>query len=119
MKLNKFFMISITICLVLLSLSSVSANDVNDANQALASDSLEIGTVAVSEDIEVVQEIESSDNDVLDSNLNDSKLQTTSEEITVNDWNDLQYYCSLTDKDYVLKLKENTNYYPDSVSDSS
>ncbi|MBR3139450.1 MAG: Ig-like domain repeat protein [Methanobrevibacter sp.] len=119
MNLNKFFMISITICLVLLSLSSVSANDVNDANQALASDSLEIGTVAVSEDIEVVQEIESSDNDVLDSNLNDSKLQTTSEEITVNDWNDLQYYCSLTDKDYVLKLKENTNYYPDSVSDSN
>ena len=32
MKLNKFIVISITICLVLLSLSSVSANDVNDAN---------------------------------------------------------------------------------------
>ena len=33
--------------------------------------------------------------------------------ITVNDWKELQYYCSLTDKDYTLKLKENTNFYPD------
>ena len=119
MKLNKFIMISITICLVLLSLGSVSANDVDDANQTMASDALEVETAAVSEDISVVQEIESSDSEELDSSLDDSELQTTSEEITVNDWNDLQYYCSLTDKDYVLKLKENTNYYPDSVSDSN
>ena len=119
MKLNKFIMISITICLVLLSLGSVSANDVDDANQTMASDALEVETAAVSEDIGVVQEIESSDSEELDSSLDDSELQTTSEEITVNDWNDLQYYCSLTDKDYVLKLKENTNYYPDSVSDSN
>ena len=33
--------------------------------------------------------------------------------IIVNNWDELQYYCSLTDKDYTLKLKENTNFYPD------
>ncbi len=40
-------------------------------------------------------------------------------EITVENWDDLQYYCSLDDKDYTLKLKENTNYYPTNVSDSN
>ena len=42
-----------------------------------------------------------------------------SQEIIVEDWSDLQYYCSLNDEDYVLKLKENTNYYPNDPSDSS
>ena len=41
-----------------------------------------------------------------------------SQEIIVEDWSDLQYYCSLKDDDYVLKLKENTNYYPNDPSDS-
>lgn len=40
-------------------------------------------------------------------------------EITVNDWDDLQYYCSQSDKNYVLKLKENTNYYPTNLEDES
>lgn len=39
--------------------------------------------------------------------------------ITVNDWNELQYYCSQNDKDYVLKLKEDTNFYPTNPTDES
>ncbi|WP_458403479.1 Ig-like domain repeat protein [Methanobrevibacter sp.] len=39
------------------------------------------------------------------------------EEITVDTWDDLQYYCSQNDKNYVLKLKENTNYYPTNPKD--
>lgn len=40
-----------------------------------------------------------------------------SDEITVDNWDDLQYYCSQNDKNYVLKLKENTNYYPTNPKD--
>ena len=39
-------------------------------------------------------------------------LQSNDDVIVVNNWEELQYYCSLTDKDYTLKLKENTNFYP-------
>ena len=46
-------------------------------------------------------------------------ISESSEEITVNDWDDLQLYCSKSDKNYVLKLKENTNYYPSDVEDES
>ena len=63
-------------------------------------------------------------------NLNESSIVSTdfsldelktegSDEIIVNDWNELQYYCSLEDKDYTLRLKENTNFYPTSPTDSN
>ena len=59
--------------------------------------------------------------------LSEDNLQSTSEDmigddsepIVVENWDDLQYYCSLEDKDYVVKLKENTNYYPTNVSDAN
>ena len=57
--------------------------------------------------------------EVSESNLDDSKLKESNDEIIVENWDDLQYYSSLTDKDYTLKLKENTNYYPTDVSDSN
>ena len=41
------------------------------------------------------------------------------DEIVVNDWEDLQYYCSLEDKNYTVKLKEYTNFYPTDPSDPS
>ncbi len=40
------------------------------------------------------------------------KSSNSKDTIIVNDWEELQYYCSLEDKDYTLKLKENTNFYP-------
>ena len=53
-------------------------------------------------------------------NLNDSNdcLESEDDEIIVSDWDELQYYCSLTDKDYTLKLKEDTNFYPSDFKDS-
>ena len=52
-------------------------------------------------------------------NLNDSNdcLESEDDEIVVSDWDELQYYCSLTDKDYTLKLKEDTNFYPSDFKD--
>ena len=49
-------------------------------------------------------------------NLQDS-LEANDDTIVVENWDELQYYCSLKDKDYTLKLKENTNYYPTKPSD--
>ena len=43
--------------------------------------------------------------------------ENSSDIITVNDWDELQYYCSQSDKDYTLKLKENTNFYPKNLGD--
>jgi len=43
-------------------------------------------------------------------------LKTSNDEVIVDDWDDLQYYASRTDKNYVVKLKENTGYYPKSTS---
>ena len=51
---------------------------------------------------------------------NTDVLKTTDDdEIVVNDWNELQYYCAQTDKDYTLKLKENTNFYPSDIGDEN
>ncbi len=66
---------------------------------------------------------EASDGTGLDDILKDSdyqsQLKDSESEITVENWEELQYYCSLTDKHYTLKLKENTNYYPTNPKDSN
>ena len=48
-----------------------------------------------------------------------NEVVSSENEITVNNWNELQSYCYKSDKNYVLKLKENTNYYPDDPCDES
>ncbi|MEE1335459.1 Ig-like domain repeat protein [Methanobrevibacter sp.] len=57
--------------------------------------------------------------DILKDSDYQSQLKDSESEITVENWEELQYYCSLTDKDYTLKLKENTNYYPTNPKDSN
>jgi 5-hydroxyisourate hydrolase-like protein (transthyretin family) len=47
-----------------------------------------------------------------------SILSQSSDEIEVETWEDIRYYSSLTDKNYILKLKANTNYYPNDASSS-
>lgn len=82
-----------------------------------------IGSINASEDIGFNQTADTLSVDFnqssLESNFGDTIVGETSDEVTVNDWEELQYYCSLNDKDYVLKLKEHTNYYPSDVSDSN
>ena len=57
--------------------------------------------------------------DILKDSDYQSQLKDSESEITVENWDELQHYCSLTDKDYTLKLKENTNYYPTNPKDSN
>jgi len=108
-------------CLILilfvlfLSMSMVSANEIGD-NITLINDEPPMESV---DNIDSVNDY---------SNLNYSNvLQAPSHEviqsgedvIVVNDWNELQYYCAQTDKDYILKLKENTNFYPSKMNDAN
>lgn len=105
-KLNKYKVILLALFISLFFIASVSAadNENMNENQTIVDDCLE--------DIDLNQ-----NQDVL-KQVNSEEVMGESEEITVNDWNDLQYYCSLKDKDYTLKLKENTNYYPTDPTDS-
>ncbi|WP_298501047.1 Ig-like domain repeat protein [uncultured Methanobrevibacter sp.] len=87
----------LALLILIFGISSAYANDLENTNLTASVDE--------SLDLEV-----DSQNDL---------LTEQSGVITVNDWNDLQKYCSLDDKDYVLKLKENTNYYPTDPEDNS
>ena len=113
---------------LLLSMSMVSANEIGDNITSINDESLmesvdNISSVSVESPIETVDNIDCVNEN---SNLNYSNvLQASSQEviqseedvIVVNDWNELQYYCAQTDKDYTLKLKENTNFYPSDPND--
>ena len=111
-----------------LSMSMISANEIGD-NITSINDESPMGSVDNISSLSVESPIETVDNiDCVneDSNLNNSNvLQASSQEviqndedvIVVNDWNELQYYCAQTDKDYTLKLKENTNFYPQDPHD--
>ena len=46
------------------------------------------------------------------SSENSLKASDSKDVIVVNDWEELQFYCAQTDRDYTLKLKEDTNFYP-------
>jgi hypothetical protein len=115
--------------LLIIGISSVSASEIDNNN------------VTLSENIPIIQSDDSYQNDILtgdlddfqeeDDNYNhqDNVLKSTdsqeslheddSDVITVNNWDELQYYCSLKDEDYTLKLKENTNFYPTNPKDSN
>ena len=75
------------------------ATDDNFLENDLASD---VGENPISSENEV---------NVFESDDNPAILEDD-EEIMVNDWDELKYYCSLEDRNYTLKLKENTNFYP-------
>ena len=63
--------------------------------------------------LQVAYQENNSDINYLQESSQDSlKSINSNEVIIVNDWDELQYYCAQTDKDYTLKLKENTNFYP-------
>ena len=49
----------------------------------------------------------------------DNELQDSSDVIVVKNWDELKKYASKGDKNYVLKLKENTNFYPTSPTDKN
>ena len=87
----------------------------NDGNISSTSDTLiDDNVLAVDESYIVGDELkspQSSQKILFDENKDDI--------IVVNDWNELQYYCGQNDKDYKLKLKENTNFYPSNPNDAN
>ena len=101
-----------------LSIGIVSANEIVD--------DVNVTSIRVESPIEVMDDIDDinvdnfEDSDVLQVSSQDS-LKSSDEEdvIVVNDWDELQYYCAQTDKDYTLKLKENTNFYPSNLEDAN
>ena len=115
MKIDKLYFIFALLFVLLLSVGFVAADNMEDSGQVLANDS----SVSISDGLGSVDNSNSiSKYDSELSNLNsqvDSKL-SDSNEIVVNDWDELKHYCSLNDKNYVLKLKENTNFYPNDPS---
>ncbi|PWB88282.1 Ig-like domain repeat protein [Methanobrevibacter thaueri] len=104
MKFNKKVFISLLLFTLIFLCSCVSAEDADNVNVTLTQENQSIN----------------SDDNILEKPIYQEELQNEeSDEIVVNDWNELQYYCSLTDKDYILRLKENTNFYPTSPTDSN
>ena len=110
---NYYFILFLLV--LLLSVSCASANEIEDNITAVSDESpIEIVKDTGYLDIGTFEE-----SDVLQYSSQDSILNSEEEGIVVNNWDELQYYCAQTDKDYTLKLKENTNFYPTNPSDSN
>ncbi|WP_298523385.1 PQQ-binding-like beta-propeller repeat protein [uncultured Methanobrevibacter sp.] len=114
----------VILLLLLLGVSCVDAGEVDD-NITLTQEDTDLELSEDSLKSDVVSSLDDSgdcpESDVVDavSNLNasDESLESEVDEIIVSDWDELQYYCSLTDKDYTLRLKENTVFYPSDFDD--
>ncbi len=112
--MNNKFVILVLIALFL-SISVVSANELDNATITSINDD---GSLEVMEDtwyqnnIDELKAPQESSQEIL-------VTEDNGDVIIVNDWDELQYYCAQTDKDYTLKLKENTNFYPDDPNDAN
>ena len=110
--MNKKLVFIGSLLILIFCVSYVSAEDIGD-NSTICEEVSDVG-----HNLEVYNDVNSS-NLLESSNSKDDLKSSYPDEIIVNDWNDLQYYCSLSDKDYTLRLKENTNYYPTNPKDSN
>ena len=120
-KFNKIYVLILLV--FLLSIGCASANEMKDSNVTTISDESPIEIMEDSdyfdndtfEEYNVLrvssQDTFQSSDDVLRVSSQDT-LQSSDDVIIVNNWEELQYYCAQTDKNYNLKLKENTNFYP-------
>ena len=116
MNFKYFNLIFMIFFIFLISMGVSFAEDFNETDLQMSSSVADVSLEDCSQESITVEDID----EVSDENSDFSKLESVSDdEIIVNDWNDLQYYCSLKDKDYTLKLKENTNYYPTDCADSN
>ena len=97
-----------------LSISLVSANEYDRVNNTLSLDESDIDIC----DNYIDDNIDESNN-LKESSQKELEADEPSGYIVVNNWEELQYYCAQTDKDYTLKLKENTNFYPNDPNDTN
>ena len=108
--MNKKIVLFGLLLILIFSVSYASAEDIND-NSTICEET---------SDIEQNLEIHNNPSNILESSNSQNNFKSSEpDEIIVNDWDELQYYCSLSDKDYTLRLKENTNYYPTNPKDSN
>ena len=101
-------------------LNSYSVTDAN--NYSVSDDSYQDSNLLESDSDfnEVVQDSQKEDLLESGSDFNDLIRDSQVDDvIEVDSWDELQYYCSLKDKDYTLKLKDNTNFYPTKTGDSN
>ena len=98
MRSNIKYLIFIVLIIFIFAAGTVSANDLENTT---------------------LNTVRDDSSDLKLSNVSDNLISEQSGEITVNNWDDLQLYCSKNDANYVLKLKENTNFYPTNPSDES
>ena len=104
MNINKSLFVLFLILLIF-SISSVSATyDTND-------------TLTQEDSLIEINSFEDFSKDTSDALQSLKNSDSDEDIIVVNDWQDLQYYCSLTDNDYTLKLKENTSFFPTNLHD--
>ncbi|MBR1611667.1 MAG: hypothetical protein IJ672_09360, partial [Methanobrevibacter sp.] len=89
MNFKKTGFILFFLFILILCVGAVSANEIDDTNITQADNTHGYN-------------LENSD---VDSSLEATRI------VTVKNWEELQYYASLSDKNYVVQLKENTNYY--------
>ena len=112
-----FFILILSLFIV--SIGCVSASEIDD-NTTISRDI----SISLSDDFQDelgnVDFQKSNESNVVTSNSQDSLQASEADDvIVVNNWDELQYYCSLKDNDYTLKLKDNTNFYPTKTSDSN
>ena len=98
MKFNKQFFLGIMLLVLLLGVSSVSANDLNEDNSSY---------IRLDDSSMVIME----DSAQAGSDVNAQTGNPSDDVIIVNNWGELKTYCEKTDKNYVLQLKENTNFW--------
>ena len=115
------FLVLISFALIL-AIGAVSAIDA--LNDTLTQDFTIRNEISLKEDIDYSNEIISQDENIPDNDLMESETEeimsdNSDDVIVVNNWDELQYYCSQTDKDYTLKLKENTNFYPSDTNNAN
>lgn len=117
-KTKSFILILIVI---LVSVSFVSASEIEDNNSTSQTlDTIEPDNQNQINMPKLQENHEESNNQdvILESSNHEGLLEDVqSNVIVVNDWDELQYYCSLKDDDYTLKLKENTSFYPTNPDD--
>ncbi|MDO5824097.1 PQQ-binding-like beta-propeller repeat protein [Methanobrevibacter sp.] len=116
---SKFFIL--ILLLLLVGINCVSASEVDDANTAVSQEvSVNTQNELASVNLDDFQEDVDNQSPVLKSSNSQEYLKDGgSDVIVVNNWDELQYYCSLKDDDYTLKLKENTSFYPTDPDDSN
>ncbi len=118
-KTKSFILI---LLLLLVGVGFVSASEIDDINvtsqelSAIDDNQNELNPV----NLEDIQEEADIQNSILKSTDSEESLKgSESDVIVVNNWDELQYYCSLKDDDYALKLKENTSFYPTNPDDAN